>query len=283
MSRWPNSSSAAYSGRRVALGTKHGKDRALRPALFALCGLEVAGTSALDTDALGTFTGEVPRFGSMLDAAREKARRAMAELGLPLGIGSEGSFGPHPLVPWLPSGTETLVFIDEERGLEIVESAISEHTNFAALTLTPETDLPEFLTRIGFPAHAVVVSAPGFIEKGIMSAEVLDRALRDALPLGPVRVETDMRAHLNPTRMAEIARLAHRLATRLSTPCPACGQPGFGETGVERGLPCADCGTPTSAVRAHIHSCPACGYSEARLPPGGPPEADPGHCPACNP
>ncbi|HEY0919662.1 hypothetical protein [Devosia sp.] len=82
---------------RVALGTKHGKAAAIAPPL-GRAGIAVSVPAGLDADAFGTFTGEVPRLGSMLDAARAKARAACEMTGLEAGIGSEGGYGPHPSV-----------------------------------------------------------------------------------------------------------------------------------------------------------------------------------------
>ncbi|MEZ5908724.1 MAG: DUF6671 family protein, partial [Hyphomicrobiaceae bacterium] len=66
-------------------------------------------------------------------------------------------------------------------------------------------------------------------------------------------VPTDMRAHLNPTRMSSIQDAARRLAFKIARRCPDCDQPGFGLVDVERGLPCCDWRTPTRLIRAEIH------------------------------
>lgn len=81
--------------RQASLATKHSKERAIaRPLRFAL-GLDIAATPDLDTDLLGTFSGEVPRVGTALEVCKRKARLGMAGTGLPFGLASEGSFGPH--------------------------------------------------------------------------------------------------------------------------------------------------------------------------------------------
>lgn len=270
-----------YEGRRASLATRHGKERAIAPAFAALTGLTLAVPPDLDTDALGTFTGEVPRPAPMAETARMKARMGMEATGLTLGIASEGSFGPHPAIPFMAAAREVLVFIDDAQGIEIVETELSEDTNFAALDLGPDADIDAFLARIGFPAHAVVLRAGSGIIKGIASREALAQAIGGAA--SPARIETDMRAHLNPTRMAMIARLAERLARRIATPCPACAAPGFGVTRVEPGLPCEDCGMPTSLLRSLVSACARCGQ-EARGPRAdGRLTARPSECPNCNP
>lgn len=274
---------ASYHGRVAALASCHGKEVAIGPALLQWAGLRLAVPPGIDTDQLGTFTGEVPRPASMVETVRRKAEMGMAAAGLPLGLASEGSFGPHPMVPFLASSQELLLFKDAESGIEVIETLQSDETNFAALDVTPDADIDAFLARVMFPGHAVVVRAEGRISKGIRDRAALDRLITQGLAQGPVRIETDMRAHMNPTRMGEIAKLAERLARRIATPCPACGTPGFGALRSEAGLPCSECGAMTRLVRAVIHGCVKCGYEEQKPRPDGRSEANPAECELCNP
>lgn len=270
---------APYHGRTAALATLHGKAHAIAAPLLRRLGLVVAAVP-IDTDAFGTFTGEVARAGTARDAALTKARAGMAAAGLPLGLASEGSFGPHPWLPFGAGGVETLAFVDAERGLELVETQVSRRTNYARHDLRPGADLAAWLGEIGFPTHGLIVRAPDgtVLAKGVQDANTLAGLLPRAAQL-----ETDMRAHMNPTRMAAIRRLAGRLAARLATPCPTCGGPGYGQTGVESGLPCAACGSETGLVRALVFGCALCGQSEKRPRPDGRSVADPDDCPKCNP
>ena len=73
----------------------HRKEEAIAPALMSALGLLVEPTAGLDTDQLGTFSGEIPRSGTMLEVAVRKARLGMSVMGLPLGLASEGTFGPR--------------------------------------------------------------------------------------------------------------------------------------------------------------------------------------------
>ncbi|WP_404325454.1 hypothetical protein [Aerophototrophica crusticola] len=52
-----------HAGRTVALGTRHGKERAFAPPLLRRLGLSVT-LADIDTDQLGTFSGEVERQGT---------------------------------------------------------------------------------------------------------------------------------------------------------------------------------------------------------------------------
>lgn len=270
-----------YRGRRIVLATRHGKEKAIAPAFADALKVELAVPADLDTDRLGTFTGDVQRAGTMREAALAKARMGMEASGLSVAIASEGSFGPHPAIPFLAAGHELLVFVDEERGLQIFEEHISERTNFQALEMTRgEADIGAFLARVGFPDHALVVRSGQQLVKGVRSPAHLGQLLKAG---GPVRIETDMRAHMNPTRMAEIARVAERLARRIATPCPACGQPGFGITRTEPGLACPECGAPTALASGVVETCALCPHEQRRPRPDGRLTATPAECPECNP
>jgi hypothetical protein len=227
----------------------------------------------------------------MLEVATRKARLGMSAMGAQLGLASEGSFGPHPAIPYIPAGLELLVFVDDERGIVVTESLIAEKTNYNHLVVLPGEAADEFLQRIGFPTHGLIVrpnegEAASALTKGIVDIDSLRRAIEVAAAAssdGRARLETDMRAHFNPTRMRSLALLAARLAQRLSRQCPACGASGFGRTGSRPGLVCEACGTPTELVIAEIFGCPACDYTEERPRGDGLQRAPAQCCPECNP
>jgi len=270
----------------------HGKERALAPPLETRLGLAVEVPAGLDTDALGTFTGEVPRRGSMRDAALAKARLGMERTGLALGLASEGSYGPHPAALFLEAGLELVVFVDDERGLVVCEQILDEDPRFGHVVAADPAGAADFLERVGFPSHGLVVGAnappepPPRWTKGLRDHAALESAIRDAAAAsadGRALVQTDMRAHQNPTRMATLARLAGRLAARLATPCPACDAPGFGVVGVRKGLPCRVCGGPSTLVAAEVLGCAGCDHRCERVPPEREGGADPRTCTLCNP
>jgi hypothetical protein len=129
-------------------------------------------------------------------------------------------------------------------------------------------------------------SPSGTIHKALRDRASLQAAIADcvaASPLRRARVETDMRAHLNPTRMRQIALLGERLVERLQCRCPQCLAPGFGRIDVVAGLPCNWCGTPTAAILAEIHGCAACGERIEMPRADGLREVDPAQCDLCNP
>ncbi len=281
----------AYQGITVAFATMHGKQRAIGKPFTAQLGASVIVPNGIDTDLFGTFTGEWPRSGTMLDAARAKARLAMEVTGLPYGLGSEGSFGPHPAIPLISGGTELLLFLDGISGRELHESMVTHRTNYRSLICKPNDCIDSFLTGVGFPRHALVVSAHLPHEtvtpmKGIKTRETLQSAMAEiaqASSDGLVMVTTDMRAHHNPTRMATIRKIAQRLARRLAAPCPSCTSPGFGFAEVVRGLPCSWCGEPTELAVAKVLRCAVCQFEVRQPIRRNASAADPGHCTHCNP
>ncbi|MEX1317889.1 MAG: DUF6671 family protein [Synechococcaceae cyanobacterium] len=284
---WPSAS--PYAGQRICLTTRHGKERALalpfRRGLGA--SLEV---QACDTDRLGTFSGEVERPADAPTTCRRKAVLGLEASGLKLGLASEASFGPHPEVPLLPVGQELLLFIDLERNLSVLERRLEWRTNYSHKRLGPEEDPSAWLRQVGFPSHAVIARpADGTRQplcKGLISAAALREALaacRSAAPGGEVWLETDMRAHLNPTRMRSIRRLGLALARRLLTPCPECRAPGWGLLDTEAGLPCSWCGGPTELTAREVWGCQHCGHRRLLPRRDGLEAADPGQCPRCNP
>jgi hypothetical protein len=220
-----------YSGKRIVLATMHDKDQAIAPAFSELLGAEVVVPPDLDTDELGTFSGEVPRRGTMGEVAEAKARLGMSSAGLAAGLASEGSFGPHPASPFVSAGMELLVFVDDELDLTVSESLVDTSPCFDQLVVASEEKLAVFLERVAFPEHALIVVPNEGVSAGAISKGIRDRdALSDAIARaqsassdGRARVETDMRAHMNPTRMATLGRLAEQLARRIASNCPACG------------------------------------------------------------
>ena len=149
-----------YSGRPVALLTQHGKERVIAAALEPVLGCRVERVTGYDTDLLGTFTRNIPRVGTQLEAARRKARLGMDLSGLPLGVASEGSFIPDPFTGMFPWNVEFMIWIDDERGLEIVGVAQGK-TNCAHVLTANWQEAEAFARQAGFPEHHLVVRPEG--------------------------------------------------------------------------------------------------------------------------
>lgn len=281
----------SYLGVRVALATKHDKERAIGPAFRRILGAVVVVPPGIDTDQLGTFTGEIPRVGTPLQVVRKKARLAMKASGIARGIASEGSFGPHPATPFIAAGFETMIFIDDTRGIEITGSELFDNTNFGQISVSSWEEARVFLQNALFPSHRVIVSPEGsnqaaYLKKGIGRLAELKAAIQESVSIsksGRAKIETDMRAHMNPTRMSCLRTLAINLARRLNTKCPACGTPGWGVVDVEKGLPCESCHTPTDFVAYQIFACLACACRQKSARSDGKRSASAAQCPYCNP
>ena len=285
-----------FAGRTAVVATKHGKTQSLSLPLTRALGVTLRPTAHLDTDILGTFSGDVPRSGPPAEVVVRKARLGLELEGGTLAFASEASFGPHPSAPFSLVHQELLACVDLDQGIEVVEPVVTVETNFASVTVADVGALterphgrPSFLERAQFPSHALIVmpSAGRRIApvKGIRNDAELARAVAAAACASEdhlARVETDMRAHLNPTRRRVIRRLGLRLARRLLTECPDCAAPGWGAVAVAYGLPCRVCGTPTAQPRALVFRCARCEARDERPREDGLTAAPQGHCPVCN-
>jgi hypothetical protein len=277
----------SYSGTIVSFLTRHGKEKVVSPVLEAKLGCRIHHTDAYDTDFLGTFSRDLKRVGSQIEAARSKARIGMQLTGLKHGIASEGAFGPDPFAGLFQWNVEMLVLIDEENGLELTGIA-QRPAKFDHHSCRSWAEAEAFAVRAGFPDHHLVVRPghqdDGRIAKGISDWDAFescfDKALRDS-GNGIVFIENDLRAHANPERMETIRLAADDLCRKMLSLCPACGTPGFWLAERVKGLPCADCGLPTRRAKAEIWKCPGCSHHEQRKL--NPDSADPQHCDRCNP
>ena len=283
-----SSAEQLYRGARIALLTQHGKERVLAPLFASGLGAQLVVAEGFDTDTLGTFTREVDRAGTQLEAARRKAEIAIELSGADIGLGSEGAFvpGPFGLGSW---NIEALVLVDRARGIEILgrAGAAGRHLHGSVATLA---ELVAFAARAGFPEHGLVLrpndERDPRVVKGINTQAALETAFEKAVrhaTRGVVFVESELRAHLNPTRMASIGEAGRDLVARMKCACPACGLPGFGAVGPVPGLLCRDCGAPTRQPVAEEFGCVRCEHREERPLRDAAESADPAVCDYCNP
>lgn len=281
-----------YNKTPAVLATMHGKERVIVPLLERGLGLRVEPASGLNTDRFGTFSRELARAGSQLDAARAKIQAAFDNApGVTTAIASEGSFGPHPHIPFLALGRELILLIDREAGLELTGHDASPDTNFDHAIVSNVAAAVEFAERVRFPDHGLIVMGcvddqPAHHQaliKDIADRASLEAAVSEVVKkCGAAFVETDMRAHRNPTRMNAIGRATADLVRRFQSRCPGCGHPGFDVTERVPGLPCAWCGEPTRLIAREVLCCRSCGHRQERSATDKI-TADPGHCECCNP
>ena len=276
-----------WRGRRLAVATRHGKARALRIPLRRVLGARVFTPRDLDTDALGTFSGEIARTAPPLATAAQKARLALqAAPAAFAALASEASFGPDPVLGFVPLHHEWLVCVPAAAPAVVIAVGLATHaTQFARHDLSADGVADaDWLARTRFPEHALILRAqsePARLWRALRSHTALDAALQAARDTGAaLQLETDMRAHLNPLRMQHLRRLGMHLALRLATACPDCGAAGFGLQAFNAGLPCRICGSPTEQIGSERHGCAWCGHQRVQPRAGC---ADPSCCPQCNP
>lgn len=277
-----------FEGRQLLVATMHKKEKAIAPVLEEKLGVKCITPSGFNTDLFGTFSGESERKDDPLTTARKKCLRAMELSDADLGVASEGSFGPHPFLYFIPANDELLIFIDKKNNLEIVVREISTETNFAGSAVNNKNELFAFAEKVKFPSHGIILRPAtnhfDAITKGITKEETLIAVYEKLMhQYGKVYAETDMRAYFNPSRMEVIKKTVNKLAEKICTVCPQCNTPGFGIADVKEGLPCNLCGSPTRSVLSHILTCSHCSYSAEKLYPHQKKTEDPMFCDYCNP
>jgi len=277
-----------FKGRTLLLVTKHGKEKVISPILEKELGVKCLVTENFDTDMLGTFTGDVERKDDPIMTARKKCLLALEFSSYDLALASEGSFGPHPSLFFVPADDEFLVLIDKKNDLEIIARELSIKTNFSGSEIRTEEELCEFARNAKFPSHRLIVrrTKNDFSEmvKGIGDKHLLKNTFSIfSTNYGAAFVETDMRAMYNPTRMRVIEKATKKLADKIKTSCPVCETPGFGITEVRTGLPCQICNYPTKSTLSYKYSCLKCSYNREEKYPDGKFTEDPMWCDLCNP
>jgi predicted Zn-ribbon and HTH transcriptional regulator len=280
-----------YNNRVAILATMHNKEKVISPLLKEHLGINLIVPQGLNTDVFGTFTREIKRPDTQIITARLKAKKALEMYDEEIAIASEGSFAPHPLIPYIYANREIIIFLDQENDLEIIGEVFSMETNFNHQTISSLEEAEEFAHKVGFPEHGLVISFDNistgktqFI-KGITSKENLINSVEIAIKNtnGKFHIETDMRAMYNPTRMKNIALATQDLINKINSLCPQCHTPGFMINQKIPGLPCELCHQPTSLIKAVIFRCQKCGFTQQQLFPNNQEFADPSLCEYCNP
>jgi hypothetical protein len=272
-------------GRTAVVVSMHEKQKVIEPVFqhFNFTWLK----SSIDTDVYGTFSGEINRQGSALDAARKKCLGMFNQSDVSIAIASEGSFGCHPYSPFIAMNEELIVFMDRKNDCEFSINSASILTNFASRDCTSLDELWSFAAQALFPSHGIILRSlhdESIVFKGITdSAQLEIHFLLLHRQDGVVRVQTDMRANYNPTRMSHIQEVAKKLVNKIKTHCPECNARGFGDEKKVAGLPCSNCKLPTkSAIHIEKH-CQQCGFVEIVQLPDVKVEEDPMYCDFCNP
>ena len=277
-----------FKNRTLLIATNHHKDMVLAPIFEKYLFVKCVSSNQINTDKFGTFSGEVERANTAEITLREKSEYAYKETNIDLVLTSEGSFGPHPMIPFSTINEEWLLLKDYKNNIEIKEKQISINTNFSNKKIASTTDIIEFAKQIGFPKHAIIfrdsTSNSKKIVKGIHRLYDLKKYYNEFKnEFGSFSAETDMRAMYNPTRMYEIYKLGLKLLNKIVSLCPKCEFPGFGITNLTFGLPCEICLMPSKSILSQIFECRACQFQLEQMYPNGKKYEEPMYCEYCNP
>ncbi|MGL2965832.1 DUF6671 family protein [Flavobacterium sp. XGLA_31] len=277
-----------FVNRKLLIATKHHKEKVIAPLFEKGIGVRCFVSDELDTDTLGTFSGEVSRKDDALTTLRKKCLLALEKNHCDLVIASEGSFGTHPAVYFATADDELMMLMDAKNNIEIVIRELSMETNFNAAAVTNAAELIDFAQRVQFPSHGLILKPAENdyrkVIKGITNLNQLKKHFYELKEeFGSVYVETDMRANFNPTRMNVIEKAAVKLLKAVQSPCPQCETPGFTISKANPGLPCSWCNTPTASTLSYEYQCKKCDFTEEHFYPHDKTKEDPTYCNLCNP
>jgi hypothetical protein len=241
----------------LLLSSKHQKEGLLQP-VFESFGLSILVNEGFDTDAFGTFCGSVPRPEGPKITVKEKCLAGMNFAGKRQGLASEGSFGPHPSIPFLTINEEWLVYIDLDRNLEIFGRSTTLEVCHSKLDYQDAEQLPTFLANCSFGPQ-------GLVFKNTENLQVLAKGIQDRTQLEQLmhqypkwEIETDLRAHMNPLRQKNIIAAAKDLIGRMHSYCPKCSQPDFSVKKVSGNLLCEVCLQKSNSYQYLEYSCTHC-------------------------
>jgi len=188
----------------------------------------------------------------------------------------KGISGCGPKLPSLARPSETPVFFIPSRAFLMAVS------NGVPLRSISPVKVPSLSVSISSCRN----SAKEQIYKGLREREDLAAAIsccRELSGDGLARIETDMRAHMNPTRMRVLRRLGIKLSKRLQRKCASCGCPGFGLTGGEGSLLCEECNYPSETPAMEVYSCLKCNHRMLVPRRDGITHIEAMYCQRCNP
>ncbi len=277
-----------FVNRSLVIASMHEKERVIAPLIESAFGISCEVVQGVNTDLLGTFSGEINRTLDPISAARAKCLMAMEQSGLDLALSSEGSFGAHPEIFFAKANEEIVMLLDAKNGFEVVGRILSTETNFDGREVREWRELVTFAESVHFPSHGLILrdqrDSKKEIIKGIRDWKTLESTFESLMSdYGIAWVETDMRAMHNPTRMQVIQNATLNLIQNIKSLCPACATPGFVVRKTVTGLPCSICSNPTRSVIYLHYSCTKCDFSESRPRIDGKSAEDPMYCDFCNP
>lgn len=276
-----------FKGRNLVIATKHKKEIVIAPLLEKELNVKCF-VADIDTDLLGTFTGEVQRTADPVETARQKCLMAIEKTGCDMAVSNEGSFGQHPSMFFAHADSEVVMLLDKKNNLEFIAREISTDTNFNGSEVRTYKELQDFAKSVKFPSHGLILrkskNSNEDIFKGITTSIELKSTFNFLIDkYDKIYAETDMRALYNPTRMKLIEKAIEKLLVKVNTLCPMCKMPGYSIVDAKPGLLCDNCGNPTRSTLLHVLECQSCKFTEEKLHPHGRKSEDPMYCDVCNP
>lgn len=286
-----NFESDFFKNKKIFFATMHHKDVIVAPLFNELLSCEILPVTGLNTDSLGTFSGEIERKGTQEETALKKIETAHQLIFEPFIMASEGSFGPHPKIPFINANIELLVLKNFEHNLIWKSWHISTQIAAEELEVTNDATAAEFSSKYINQGYAIILKVKDDSGKILSSVKGLKKSdeikfhfeeLKKKHPSQKVFIEVDLRAMNNPLRQSSIKECAIKLIEKLKVVCPQCNCPGFEVCSVIKGLPCEICKLPTKLARAEIYQCQSCNYTEERIIENIA-YADAQYCDFCNP
>lgn len=273
-----------FKNKTCLIVSKHQKEVVIAPILNAKLGIICISNATIDTDALGTFTGEIERVKSPYDTVKDKCLLGQDLPGVDFIVANEGSFGAHPFIPFITADEEFICLYDVYEKEFVVEKMLFYETNFSTVKITNVAELDDVLMKLNFPSHGVILRTENLIIKDLFDLDEIRKCVVEMLFLqGYCNIDTDMRAMHNPTRMKCIEQLTMKFTNTLTSTCNQCGWYGFTIVEHKEGLACSLCSRPTKSTLYHLYKCKKCNFEKKKLFPHNKEVEDPTYCDWCNP
>ena len=199
---------------------------------------------------------------------------------------SEGSFHPHPNFPWISRNSELVLFYDSKEQKEWKGHFTSHETHHFEAELKSPEDLEKWIKKWDFPKHGLLLRAGKKLHKDFESKEQLQEKVSFYLGklLKPkLKLESDLRAHQNPTRMQGIKKAAENLIEDFFIKCPNCESYNYHFLEPVPGLLCKACELPSKLAKAEKWVCHDCEKPSIRPRKDGKTHIEASHCDICNP
>ena len=102
-----------FQNRTIGIVTKHEKELLISDLLEKELNCKVELIDGIDTDQLGTFSGEIERKELPFETIQKKCILGHKK-GYDLVLASEGSFGSHPSIPFMIANEELILLSDKK-------------------------------------------------------------------------------------------------------------------------------------------------------------------------